>query len=67
MASLYNPTASCGDGNNFGTWGNNLSDFESFTAQFLNYQVGGTSCPAPGGCAACIYTYDFIPQKWFNN
>jgi hypothetical protein len=67
MASLYNPTASCGDGNNFGTWGNNLSDFESFTAQFLNYQVGSTSCPAPGGCAAGIYTYDFIPQKWFNN
>ena len=67
MASLYDPKASCGDGNNFGTWGNNLSDFKSFTTQFLNYQVGNTSCPAPGGCAVGIYTYDFIPQKWFNN
>lgn len=41
------------------------SDFQNFAQQFLQYQVGNGSCPAPGECATGLYTYDFIPQKWY--
>ena len=65
LASLYNPKASCGDGNNFGSWGNNLGDFKNFSTEFLTSQEIKGACPAPGGCAIGIYMYDFIPQQWY--
>lgn len=66
IASLYNPAATCGDENGFGSWGNNWSDFNKFSQQFLvSQETPQNQCPAPGGCAAGIYMYDFIPQKWY--
>lgn len=65
IASLYNSKASCGDGNNFGSWGNNLTDFKNFSTEFLTSQEIKGACPAPGGCATGIYMYDYIPQQWY--
>ncbi|MBP9743255.1 MAG: hypothetical protein KBD37_07855 [Burkholderiales bacterium] len=65
IASLYNSAASCGDGNNFGTWGSHLDNFINFTNEFLTAQEVNGQCPAPGGCAAGIYMYDYIPQEWY--
>lgn len=63
VASKYNSIASCGDENGFGSWDANLTQFKSFTTEFLTSQA---PCTAPGGCAIGIYEYDFIPQAWYN-
>lgn len=60
IASLYDPKASCGDENGFGSWGDHLSEFQNFVDQFMTSQ----GCNFPGGCYPGIYMYDFIPQKW---
>lgn len=66
VASKYNPQASCGDENGFGSWGNYLSQFQSVASSFLTSQ-GCDSTNFPGGCGMGIYMYDYIPQQWFNN
>jgi hypothetical protein len=64
IASLYSPNAFCGAENGFGSWGNYLPEFISFTKLFLSSQ-GGNYCPG-NSCSAGIYMYDFIPQAWYS-
>lgn len=67
MASKYDPIASCGDENSFGSWGNNFTDFKNFVfgaSGFMSTQAGA-NCPA-NGCSPGLYMYDFIPQAWYS-
>lgn len=66
VASKYNPQASCGDENDFGSWGNYLPQFQSVASGFLASQ-GCDNTNFPGGCGMGVYMYDYIPQQWFNN
>ena len=67
MASKYDPIASCGDENSFGSWGNNFTDFKNFVfgpSGFMSSQGGG-NCPG-NSCSPGLYMYDFIPQAWYS-
>jgi hypothetical protein len=63
IASQYDPIASCGDENSFGSWGANFADFMLFRDLFLTTQ-GGVNCPG-NSCSTGLYMYDFIPQAWY--
>lgn len=63
VASAYNPIASCGDENGFGSWGHDLMAFKSFSDKFLKSQSCGSGFT--GGCGVGMWKYDFIPQQWF--
>lgn len=66
VASKYNPQASCGDENGFGSWGNYLPQFQTLASSFLTSQ-GCDNTNFPGGCGMGVYMYDYIPKQWFSN
>ncbi len=66
VASKYNPQASCGDENGFGSWGNYLPQFQAVASSFLTSQ-GCDNANFPGGCGMGVYMYDYIPEQWFGN
>lgn len=66
VASAYNPLASCGEENGFGTWGNKLTEFKKMSYEYLLSQQINGQCPFPGGCRTGMYMYDFIPQQWYS-
>ncbi len=68
VASQYSPTASCGDENGFGAWGDGQehndtvlrANFQNFLNNFSNQVCAGSS-----SCSVGIYMYNYLPAQWF--